>query len=731
MGRARDDVETDTREGSALRGRLGGLGMLTPDIARGVRAGLATLVPFYFAQALGRHELAWTALAGWLGTLADPGGARSTRAKTLVEFALVGAALLACGEIAGARPWGGLAFVGVVAFVGSMLRAVGATAGSLGTLFVVVAVIAVFGPSREPLRDGLAFASGAGIAVVMSSIVWPVWTHFPVRRAIAVPWRELASYLAAVEDAIRADVPAGDPRWATLARRHQRAVRSAVEAARAVALASRARHAGESTLGSNLRALLGLVETALVLVVALGDELEVAAERRSLPPARPSGSAPPDTGPAPPDTGQRSAPFAIGRLERLRAACLEVAVRLETARLGTAAADPRPPATSPPEATAALGLLRRLEGTAEDAVAIARAPGQSFEHLDVDAEAPKTTVVVDDLRALRDALSPASPFFRHAVRVTLAAAVATWLAPRLSPAHPTWVIVTTVVVLQPYPGATVTRGIERVVGTVFGAVVAVAIMKAMTDPIALSLAMFPLSVAAVTTRPRSYRLFTFFLTPVFVLVADHHQNDWWSAVARAGDALAGGLVALGAALTFPSRERKRLDVALRAVLAAIEAYAFLVLGGRADPVRVPLARRSVGVALAEAETSLERFLGERIHSARGKRHAETAMLLVTYVRRISASLTALDLAHARQIEAGKGGGTVLPYLRRVVEAVAAHVDGRTAPAIPPLSNDDASTLSPALLRVARRTELLASIRSAGEGDGASVRDDRTQPSSSA
>ncbi|MBX3224056.1 MAG: hypothetical protein KF795_26310, partial [Labilithrix sp.] len=62
------------------------LGVFVPDVARGVRAACATLVPFYFARTLGRHTLVWIALGGWLGTLADPGGARGSRAKTLASF---------------------------------------------------------------------------------------------------------------------------------------------------------------------------------------------------------------------------------------------------------------------------------------------------------------------------------------------------------------------------------------------------------------------------------------------------------------------------------------------------------------------------------------------------------------------------------------------------------------------------------------------------------------------
>ncbi|RYY62977.1 MAG: FUSC family protein [Chitinophagaceae bacterium] len=64
--------------------------------------------------------------------------------------------------------------------------------------------------------------------------------------------------------------------------------------------------------------------------------------------------------------------------------------------------------------------------------------------------------------------------------------------------------------MQPYPGATWTRALERAMGTVFGCLITAALMAVVHAPWALALVMFPLSVAAVYTKPRSYRLFTFF-----------------------------------------------------------------------------------------------------------------------------------------------------------------------------------------------------------------------------
>src|SRR5262249_47112455 len=96
-----------------------------PDVAKGVRAAVVMLVPFPLAAVWQRPELSWTALGGWLGTLADPGGSRITRARTITTLAGAGAAVVAFNEAL--VPWPLLATVGLalVVFIVSLLRATG------------------------------------------------------------------------------------------------------------------------------------------------------------------------------------------------------------------------------------------------------------------------------------------------------------------------------------------------------------------------------------------------------------------------------------------------------------------------------------------------------------------------------------------------------------------------------------------------------------------------------
>ena len=220
--------------------------------------------------------------------------------------------------------------------------------------------------------------------------------------------------------------------------------------------------------------------------------------------------------------------------------------------------------------------------------------------------------------------------------------------------HPHWVTVTTLAVLQPYSGATAAKAAQRVLGTVLGSIAAVAITLLLHSPVALAAAMFPLSVAAVATHRRNYRLFTFFLTPVFVLLAERFQGDWWVAAARASDAAIGGGIAFVAAVfVFPSRERTRLPELLARMLEAVANYAVAVFEGVGEPPYGQPPRRASwpraaprGSRSSDAENSLERLLTEPRHDTPA---GEYALQLITYARRAAGALTTIDTYSARDL----------------------------------------------------------------------------------
>jgi uncharacterized membrane protein YccC len=597
---------------------------LGPDLANGLRGAVATVVPLILSIHLARPELLWVAFGGWLATLTDPGGSRGRRGRVLAAFVLIGACLVWAGQLLASWPVSAVAGLAAIAGAASLLRVFGPATGGLGTTLSIVAAISTALPSSDARVHALWFAAGGSIAILLSSILWPVWIHLPVRQTVARTYEELAAYT----DAIAASVAGGhaaEEQWTRLARHHPRRIRDAIEQARAMSLAVRARRSGESVMGSNLRVLLGLGEAQFLLLVTLASELE----RLRAPP-----------------------PGTLEILQRLSRSYNEVRAVLvapawRTPRAETALSD------VPPEREGPARLLTLLDRDSARSIAIVGALGTERSP-ELAGVVPTPKVTVREPSALRDALSPSSPIFRHAVRVTIAVAAAAGAGAWISPHRVAWVSITTVAVLQPYTGLTVKLAAERVVGTGLGCLLVVGVAAATRSPLALALLMFPMSMAAVVTRPRSYRLFTFFVTPVFVLIALRSPGDWSTAALRVADALLGGAIAVAAALLIYPRWEERIGLpgALAEMLRAVEAYRDAVLA--ASPPRRPegaarivQARRAAGVSISEAETSLERRLAEPMRRGEDE---ERAMEQITFARRLAHAVTTLDMLRMSSAE---------------------------------------------------------------------------------
>jgi uncharacterized membrane protein YccC len=155
------------------------------------------------------------------------------------------------------------------------------------------------------------------------------------------------------------------------------------------------------------------------------------------------------------------------------------------------------------------------------------------------------------------------------------------------------------------------------------------------------------SAVSVTLLPLNYAAFSAFLTPTFVLLAEANAGDWHLAGLRIVNTVLGGALAVaGTWILWPSPEAERLPEYLAEMLQAMRGYLATVIArfdDRSDAAGQALraARRRVGLAILNAEDSLERLLGEQ----RGRAGDVTpAMTLVTYARRFTASIAALALS---------------------------------------------------------------------------------------
>lgn len=603
---------------------------LEPNLTSAVRAVVAVVPPYAAAVALGVPALTMAALGSWFGMLADPGGARRVRLVHVGAFTLGASILFRIGLQCRSGFAPAVLALASVAFLAGILRALDASFNTLSTLFVVVAAIAIELPSGNPWLATACFAGGVVWATLFTSAVWPVRRHAPLRRALSSTYGALAEHTFALSNAVRGRVAVSDIADRALPRR----TRASLERARTVVFDERRTSVGESPVGSNLRALLGIADAVFPLLVALAARVE------SLSPE-----------------GRR----AVGRALRVSAARFERTRRalLSSSRPGPSSRDKEKVWSSldvPPDADLA-GRVR------EGATAAART-SQALESRDpsviaapLDVPAPLLSARLEQLRS---AVSLGSPHFRHGLRVGIAAVIATVVGRTLSPEHAAWVTVTAIVVLQPYLGAAWQRAGERIVGTVLGCAVAEVVMLGVRSSFATSLLMIPLVGLAMAVRTRNYGLFTFFLTPVFVLLARHGQHDWRISLERILDASVGGGIAVATALmVFPAREKRRLPSTLGTLFDDLRAYSDLVLVTPEVPSAE--ARRRVALACEEAESSLERMMLEP-----GTKASDAAVYvqLVSCSRRLLGGLVAFSVTPSGSSE---DRGRVSAYVRDVAE----------------------------------------------------------------
>jgi uncharacterized membrane protein YccC len=79
---------------------------------------------------------------------------------------------------------------------------------------------------------------------------------------------------------------------------------------------------------------------------------------------------------------------------------------------------------------------------------------------------------------------------------------------------------TVVIVLKPNFGGTLQRAVQRITGTVLGALVAAVLLLVLTNPWLLLAALAVLAFAAFALRNCNYTLFSLALTPMIMLMLD-------------------------------------------------------------------------------------------------------------------------------------------------------------------------------------------------------------------
>ena len=648
----------------------------------GLRAATATVLPILLAVVSGRRELVWAAIGGWLTSIADAGGAYRTRARAMAAFMVFGAVTCAVASLVSPYPLLALVVLALWAAGGGLLRAAGDVGATLGVLYAATFSAALAVPASsatDAIMRGVLLASGGAGAMLLALVVWPVRPYGPAREAAASAVHTLSALARGVRDAYAAGLHAGAARpgvdpFATLARARHAPVRVAVEHARTVVAQTRRTRLASSRRSEDVVVLVELADELFATLVAAEDAVEAIALTSDADPALQRAVALvlahlPDAldGLAVGLPSGRRAGLRPQALDALDAAVVALWEHVEPDRLdaledAVASGTARGSAERARHAAALLEQAATLvEAAAETSATLVagRDPAGPAPVRDAERTPPLAAVrrLLDGaVRGVRVLASPNAVTTRHALRLGVTVAIAQAIGTLAHLSRAQWITTTVLLVLQPYAGTTWQRGISRVMGTVLGGVVAALLAAVLRDQLLVAAIMFPLSVAAIAVRTVDYALFTFFLTPVFVLLAEPALGNWKLAGVRILDTVIGGVLAIVASrVLWPTYEHNTLPDTIGGLLDAVRAYFRTAARAAALPVpddgaldaaaagpvegeALASARRRVGLAANAADAALQRWLVE----PRGRwRDTESLMAVLAQARRVNGAGTGL------------------------------------------------------------------------------------------
>ena len=681
---------------------------------RGGRAAIAVGSAMVVCHAAGVSP-GGAALGAFDALLVDNGGPYRTRLATMATTLVIGAAALVVGSVVPSEIGIAVGVTAAVCFVVIFARVLSQPVASSGVLILVLYFVGV-GATTRTLREACGSAGmvllGGAWAAALSLGFWPVDPFLPARKAVAKCYGALGEFTGrlAVETPPRSMEPneMGHPVFEShpeleAAFEWQRGQRARIEAAREALAATAARAPSRTIRARNLTVLLETSDLLLARTMRLTELADVArgsalqdavAARERLESvagwlvgaqraiAKGLDEKPADGGAAFGLEGSLRVQYIARRREDLAAVGFVNADSL----LGHVLAEEREALLELEiafDATRAIWTgteVRRMLGT-----------HSSQKRDEWGTEKAWDWAVIDS--GWRDAVQSnwtmQSASLRHALRVMVVGATDIVVMRLIHVNHGFWLPMTSIILLQPYRAGTARKSMQRVTGTIAGAFLAAVLAAAIPTLGWMAPVITVLMSLTVATYAVDYAVYSFFLTPSFVLLSLPHLHDWRYAGIRIGTTLAGATIAiLAMRLLWPERADAELTGLLRRGAAADAAYLRAMLRFWEAPAEekkrverevLAAARRACGLASNDAEEAVDRVMQEpqfgRMAEAELRLRNES-LTFATYLRRLTQSITTLAVV---------GRATPLTHAR--LERAAARME-RVSLGLPAISRDE-------------------------------------------
>jgi uncharacterized membrane protein YccC len=248
-----------------------------------------------------------------------------------------------------------------------------------------------------------------------------------------------------------------------------------------------------------------------------------------------------------------------------------------------------------------------------------------YTRLEIDVKSYSSLVEVNTVamthpirwQEIRENLTLKSNTFRHALRLTVAMVVGYGLSYYFNLSHAYWVLLTIVTILKPVYATSRKRNMQRVGGTLIGALLAIAIIYFITSIAALLVIMIFCMIMGYSLLRVNYFGFVLFMT-LYIIITFHFLNPEEFRVLitdRLVDTVIGSVIAfIAARFILPVWGSEEIEGYMLQTLKTSEAYVNIswksLANNTTESKEYKLARKDAVVALTNLSENFQRILAE-------------------------------------------------------------------------------------------------------------------------